>query len=307
MTLHSTEDLITKAYSGYLGAWYSVTSRWPIGLNIFDRDWDLCIILDACRVDALRSVQEDYGFLDGIETVTSIGSTSAEWMAHTFVDRHADALPTTAIVSANAFTEWVLLDGNPPSDFGTGPLVSHENWSTVADPSFAHCELHYGAATKTYHDSRGITEKAITVGRTIDPDRLIVHYSRPHAPYTSDGGTDDLARYESDPFEYLKDGGDLRRVWEAYVNNLTTVLDYVDRLLSNYDAPRTVITADHGEGFGELGHYGHAAGYLHPMVKRVPWAETTAVDDRGYQPDVMLSGETATSVESRLADLGYRD
>jgi len=35
----------------YLTIWYTITSRWPFGRNAYESDWDLLIILDACRVD----------------------------------------------------------------------------------------------------------------------------------------------------------------------------------------------------------------------------------------------------------------
>jgi hypothetical protein len=30
-----------------------------IGTNVFDRDWDVLILLDTCRVDALREVKSE--------------------------------------------------------------------------------------------------------------------------------------------------------------------------------------------------------------------------------------------------------
>lgn len=40
-----------------------------------------------------------------------------------------------------------------------------------------------------------------------------------------------------------------------------------------------MITADHGDLFGEFGQYGHPEGFVHPNLNQVPWVETTATDE----------------------------
>lgn len=36
---------------------------------------------------------------------------------------------------------------------------------------------------------------------------------------------------------------------------------------------KKVITADHGEAFGEGGNYGHPEKSIHPVLVEVPWFE----------------------------------
>ena len=55
-------DLLQSAYYAYAGALLSVTARYPIGTNVFERDWDLLVVLDACRVDALRRAPPSTGY-----------------------------------------------------------------------------------------------------------------------------------------------------------------------------------------------------------------------------------------------------
>lgn len=38
----------------YVATWRMVTSYVEYGVNVFDHDWDVLIILDACRTDALQ-------------------------------------------------------------------------------------------------------------------------------------------------------------------------------------------------------------------------------------------------------------
>jgi hypothetical protein len=163
-----------------------------------------------------------------------------------------------------------------------------------------------------------VTDRAIDAARRHDPDRTIVHYMQPHHPFV--GESDLGGQYTPDPFGRDNDGeGAARTVWDAlrrgeveraaveraYRENLRYVLDEVAVLVENVDAERAVLTADHGNAIGEWGIYGHPIGFPHPSVRRVPWAETTATDERTRIPEVERGGEVG-DVEERLAALGYR-
>jgi len=43
--------------------------RMPVGTNIYERDWDALVVLDACRVDILREVADEYEFIDEVDSV----------------------------------------------------------------------------------------------------------------------------------------------------------------------------------------------------------------------------------------------
>jgi hypothetical protein len=70
-----------------------------------------------------------------------------------------------------------------------------------------------------------------------------------------------------------------------------------------------VITADHGELFGEMGLYGHLVGLLHPNLRKVPWVETAAGDTYDFTPSVDLTAvsgdESDVDISEHLKDLGY--
>jgi len=97
-----------------------------------------------------------------------------------------------------------------------------------------------------------------------------------------------------------------KRVWDAYIDNLRLVLDDVEIVLENLDAERVTITADHGEAFGEWGQYSHLSASPLPVVKKVPWVETSASDTNTHTPAAETT-ETTTDIEDHLADLGYLD
>jgi len=99
-----------------------------------------------------------------------------------------------------------------------------------------------------------------------------------------------------------------------YLDNLRLALDSVGTLLQNLDAENVIITADHGESFGEYGgKFGHIDGYLTPQVRKVPWVTTTATDQETVTPDSRYQrGADAESssfngqdLKEHLEDLGY--
>lgn len=97
------------------------------------------------------------------------------------------------------------------------------------------------------------------------------------------------------------------KAWSLYLDNLRLVLDSAEILLENLDAEKVVITAEHGEAFGEYGgKFGHIDGYPTPQVKKVPWIETSATDTDSYHPSEQEnSGEQDYELRDHLKDLRY--
>jgi hypothetical protein len=294
------------AYRAYLKGWLAASSRHPVGRNVYETDWDLLVVLDACRVDALRAVAPEYDFVDGVESVRSVASTSDEWMAQTFTPEHAAAIRDTHYVTANAFAKQVVEEREMPGD---DRLTS---WDVVGPGAFHRIDHVWEQKPETRFPhvlADTLTDRAIAAGRESDAGRLVVHYLQPHDPYVANALAEDreMAPHEADPFGALRDGtATLDTVWASYLDNLRYVLDSVARLLANVDAERAVLTADHGEAFGEWGLYRHLCGNLHPAVKRVPWVETTAEDTGDSEPTVERPDRPSADVEEQLRDLGYR-
>lgn len=281
-------DSANELYGGlwrYLGWWV------PRGTNVFEREWDTLVILDACRVDLMRAVADEYSFVGDVESFESVGSMSEEWMTKTFTDRYAGEIAQTAYVTSNVFSERVL----SADQFGTLDEVWRYAWDDdlgIVPP-------------------RPVTDRAIATAREEDPERLIVHYMQPHHPFIAGG---EPSTFAADPFgrenettvvDALRKGRvSYDEFWEAYRENLRYVLDDVAVLLANHDADKVVLTADHGDALGELNIYDHPAGCLHPVVKNVPWAETTASDTHRYEPNTEPT-DGGERVQERLRQLGY--
>jgi hypothetical protein len=281
-----------SAYDLYVGGLRRVNRVYPQGTNVYDSDWDLLIILDACRVDLLQEVQEEYHFLDRPGTLTSVGSSSLEWLERTFEPSRAAEMAATAYVTGNPFSYRVLESSNL--------LVFDEVWKYAWDDD-----------TGTI-PARALTDRAIATAREHDPDRLIVHYMQPHFPSVPDPLSDGMnaetlgqgVGWES-PWKKLRRGElDDEVVWESYRSNLRYVLNDVSILLKNIDAENVVITADHGNAAGEYGVYGHPRVPL-SCIREVPWYRTTATDAGTYTPTIEPEEDTA-DVEERLSALGYK-
>lgn len=313
-------NLKKGVYYPFVGLWYSLTSRRPIGTNIYDREWDVAIILDTCRVDGIKELESEYDFIHDVDSVVSVGSSTPEWLINTFSTKWEDQIRRTTRISANGFDEYILVRQLDPPELDKVPF-SWPDFSRVPHSKFDNLEILYGGE---FHDERlgtvpptQVTERGIAVARNGDWDRLMLHYIQPHAPYISDAIADggELSEIESRPMWALRSGRiDRATGWEMYLDNLRLVLDSIKVLLENLDAEKVVLTADHGESFGEYGgKFGHIDGYLTPQVRKVPWITTTASDEETVVPDSKYHGRvdaqkvTADDHELRdhLEDLGY--
>lgn len=233
------------------------------GTNVFERDWDVLLVLDACRYDLLDEVADEYTFLYTGNTLTSVGSTSAEWLSKTFKDEHADKHMDTAYVTGNPHTASEL----DASQF----LILDEMWRYAWDKE-----------SGTIHP-RPITDHLIDICRNRDSNRVIGHYMQPHYPFLSDLDIQP-SEMQGDVWTALRDGDFSReRVWEAYRGNLRIVLNDIELLLENIDADTVVLTADHGNALGEYGIYGHPPGFPLRVLREVPWVTMEATDERTHE------------------------
>lgn len=294
------------------GAYFTVTSRHPFGTNIFEREWDLLLVLDACRVDAMRQVAPEFDFIDDVDSIWSVGSSSHEWLCKTFTGQHIDDVRNTVYLSTNPNTPPTFEDGKRPAQSYAIPLM-WADWDVVDEDDFQllwQLPKDETNITDITCPPDHVTDYAIHAGREQDFKRMIVHYFQPHRPYIANAHLEQrqLSPIETDPWSGLRSGAVSKdEVWEHYLDNLRIALDSIERLLENTDAETVVITADHGDLFGELGVYGHPEGFVHHNLKKVPWVETTAVDERTSTPTVDTDEQQSKrDVQRQLEKLGYR-
>jgi hypothetical protein len=287
---------------------FTVTSRYPLGTNIFSRDWDLMIVLDACRVDVMNAVADEYDFITDVDSIWSVGSSSHEWTTQTFNRKYLDELRQTAFLSANPFSYRTLVNGKTPP-YGTVLPFGSFAWNPIRATDLAYYEQVSSDGTKftSTVPPWKMTDRLIAVGREHDFPRVAAHYFQPHRPFLT--RTDDPMEESDLAYDHpmdLYDRGELSydELWDAQLECLRAVLDCIGVLLSNFDAEHVAMTADHGQLMGEFGVTGHPGGLPFPHVKRVPWVEMTATDEETYTPRAEYSDRTE-GIEDRLKHLGY--
>lgn len=260
---------MSRLGTAYLRGLQALGRRLDYGTSVFERRWDVLVVLDACRADLLRSVAPDVGFLGGVETVRSVGSSSSEWLENTFLG-HGET-GRTAMATGNTWTERYL--------DATAFAALDEVWKYAWDDDLGTVP------------AAAVTDRAIALARDREPERLIAHYMQPHHPFVPDpiAGDDGMARTgeessDSNPWVLLRRGETtVDRVRAAYEANLRHVLPEVERLVENVPG-RVAITADHGNLFGEWGLYGHPMETPVPALLAVPWAETTGGGRKSETP-----------------------
>lgn len=308
---HPRRAVLYFVYSLYLSVWYPITSRRPFGTNIYEADWDLLIVLDACRVDTLREVADEYESINEVNSIWSVGSTSPEWIANTFRKDWLEDIGETTYISANGYSDAVLAKYRYPPANNTPP-IDFSSWSVVDEMALrSHVPL-----WKEKHDDKfqsvlpqTVTDHVIEHARSQEDGRILAHYIQPHLPYLGYAYRDDreMTAVEENGYQLLEKGQASRDdVYDAYRETLRMVLDEIEVLLQNVDAEKVVITADHGEAFGEWAAYGHPEGFPHPVVRKVPWIEVSATDEGTREPTIEVEDDTRVDIEEHLRDLGYR-
>lgn len=274
---------IYRLFRSAIGA--AIRQFYRPGTNVFSFEWDVLLILDACRMDLLTEVRDEYDFLTGdTSSITSVGSSSQEWIRNTFTEPYSRTIAETAYLTGNPFSE-KLLNSN---DF----YMLDEVWRYAWDDD-----------TNTI-PARPITDRIIDVRRNENVDRVIAHYMQPHATFIPKPKMQASGNQESIWMALREGEFEREEVWNAYRDNLRYVLDDVSLVLDNIDADTVIISSDHGNAIGEFGIYGHPSGYPISCLREVPWIKTSATDKRTYVPNIQ-SMTDSDSVDSRLKDLGY--
>ncbi|WP_164471774.1 alkaline phosphatase family protein [Halosimplex salinum] len=280
-----TTTLQTVAFGLYHRVPYNV------GRPVFETDWDVLVVLDACRPDALEAAGREREWISHVPTEVSVGSNSEEWISRNFREARPETLDHTGYVTGNPYSAEQV-----PRE-----RIAHldEVWRYAWDDD---------AGTMP---PRPITDRAIAAARDDRLDRLVVHYMQPHFPSIpsqlgSGKETGEWGEGRVTLWERIESGAiDVATAWEAYLENLEFVLEEVELLLDNVDADDVVVTADHGEAFGEWGLYGHGHQPA-PILRRVPWIQTTARDSHRHEPAEYDGRSQNVTRDEQLRALGYR-
>lgn len=265
-------------------------------LSFFDAEWDTLLLLDACRYDTFAAIHDLPGTLEARRTASS---STIE-----FLKRYVDGreLTDTVYVTANPQhyrkTERGYIDG---AFHDVIEVWQEDGW----DDSY-----------RTVRPET-VADAAEAAADRYPNKRLLVHFMQPHYPYIGPTGRDAFDNDSLDFFNRVLTGeievedGLLR---QAYRENLQAVLPSVERLLGSLSG-RSVVSADHGEMFGErafpipIREYGHPTGIHTPELTEVPWLVSENGPRRTIQDGEPADRDEKTAmsriVADRLRDLGY--
>lgn len=287
------------------------------GTTVWERgDWDVLIILDACRADLWADVAHEYDLPEG-DVIRSNAACSIDWINYNF-NNYSGLIENAGYVTANPFSDHDAEHARSAdlrdSDLGHFRPLYETEWEQIdTEPPI-----------ETVPPER-VTDHAIEAWRNRDVygiDQLVVHYMQPHEPFIArpewsyetpqDNAvlknlvTEDYQAGTS-PWRRMIDCGEVspEEFWPIYQDNLRWALDDVaERLLPNLDG-QAVISADHGNGLGEWGEWHHPPGAIGPAVRNVPWVPLYCHDEETVIPDIDDQEGTDDETNKQLAALGY--
>jgi len=265
----------------------------PSGINFFDQDWGLLLILDSCRYDYFERVASD---LPGrLERQESLASSSIEWVNTNIRDK--------------TYHDTVYVSANPKFyNSSVDETVFHDRIYTWEE---ADADIEDRTAIQPELVSRLTREAA----ETYPNKRIVAHFMQPHCPFLGEEGREIFPRtsWESIEDQWPDIEDQLRR---AYEENLNYVLSYVESLFEELDG-KIVVTADHGQLLGErtspipIREFAHPAGIYVPELVEVPWHIREDSQRRQVISEPPVETESGESEDDRdvdelLKQLGYR-
>jgi arylsulfatase A-like enzyme len=166
-----------------------------------------------------------------------------------------------------------------------------------------------------------VTERILDSHEKYNNKRLIVHYIQPHRPFLGDiaseveqSGLVGNGVIRDKPtvdfwWTRLENGeSDYETVWNAYAETLELTLPHIERLVKQLSG-KTVVSADHGNAFGEDGIFGHPTCTHHESLVKVPWlvVENERKEIINSSADAPTHTDEDDDIGDRLAALGYLD
>jgi hypothetical protein len=218
-------------------------------------DWDVLIVLDACRYDYYEKLTPFKGKLLKLEVESSDTQT---WLTMNFPFWYP-----YVYVSANPYCN---------SSVRVGDFLGSEHFKKVIDV----WKFGWSERLKTVPP----WEVTIASRPYLKDEKVIIHYMQPHFPsigkirLTFEAWKPNPLDTVIDKATYPEKYPPLHIIKEAYEQNLRIVLEEI-RVNLLHKIPKNrkvVITTDHGELLGEDGMLFHPC-IDHPILKTVFWHE----------------------------------
>ena len=233
------------------------------GIKVIEEDWDCLLVLDACRYDMFKKVYKDYFNQGVLHKKKSLASCTKDWLLKNFKKKLNDIVYVSGTPYVTRINSDAAFDGNK---FHFVEEVWIEKWKNDTTPP------------------EEMAKAILKIIKKYPHKRIIAHFLQPHTPYI--GKTkipqefyksvqSKLKTKKFRPVHALEDGIkyghlDLDLVKMAYEDNLRIALEEIKKIIDKLDG-KIVITADHGECFGEKGLYFHEVGIYIKELVEVPW------------------------------------
>jgi hypothetical protein len=277
-----------------------------------ESDWEYAIVLDACRYDVFADVYDEY-LDGTLEKRRSLGSSTPEWATRTLTGAldmtyfsgnpfiNSLGIPLNELKwGASCDYEWTATEhlatvvdvwqegwddslGTVPPDSMTESFVEHQETVDDHDRAVLHYMqphapfLGHGDGGKLTTIREGIKQQGEQTGGSDDDSSLLSPVTDRVRPVVESAlERSSLAMkaglmLELEPASVLSNGT-RETVMSYHEENLRIALESIADLIDSLDG-KVVVTADHGEAFGEQGVWEHHIETHIPPLVEVPWLE----------------------------------
>ena len=275
------------------------------GNYILKEKWDNLIILDACRYDTFVKLLNEEHLKGNLESRVSRGTETSVFLSENFQSFGLvkDLVYVTANPTVNKFLNGKI--------FKILPLWKEE----------------WNHEHQTVLPER-VYERTIEAMQQYPDKKFVIHFLQPHRPFIGYSRWN-WWKNKIPSYRFVRVWGSMAEQGKSllfsvsdetlirlYERNLKLVLPYVRRLLEELPGT-TVVSADHGEAFGERIHplvpisvYGHPGRERIRALTKVPWLVSESTKKkiiRAEEPaaTVELPREDEDLITERLSALGY--
>jgi len=265
-------------------------------LDLLKEDWDIAVVLDACRYDTFKEIHRQYLPSGRLEKRVGASDT-LDWLLSVFNEE--TGYDNIIYVSAHP--------GINGRDVAWLSFNANGRFCKVYDAWVSGWDWEIGTTSPSE-----VVKIAVQARKEYPDKKMLIHFIQPHFPYRKaprPSTYSDLKGVKGNPkLDYLAQklfrdlGLNLSRFrtryWTArkilnlrcedlnefywreyaveglrglYRDNLEWVLGYVKKIIKEFDYARIVVTSDHGEALGEHGEFFHLYKTENPAVRLVPF------------------------------------
>ncbi|MFW5902860.1 MAG: hypothetical protein ACOCTT_03160 [archaeon] len=279
---------------------------------IHKTNWNHLIILDACRYDVFKEIYEEkYKEEIGgkLNKIKSRGSSTPDWLSKTFIDQYpytyisANPFINSLGLPLSKTSTGFKSNWNPSKTFKKVIDLWNTEWNeskqTVLPEKVMETAKEHKEEKTIIHllqphapfltaDLGGSSwmgrkrakaeegeEEYSTKRKILDIVFKVVRPIWRKLPETKQYKIRKiLGIQEYNPIIEYYQKGKIDEIKKYYKENLDIAMEEVTKFIEKVPkGKKVIITADHGEAFGEQGNFGHPQNSDNPVLREVPWLE----------------------------------